>query len=143
MSLRLAHLLRYSAGYAVETQELLSLFESFGGVLPVAQPPGAKLGVEIFQIETRNPHLHEEKGGRHLQADMLLPSLSAIYYSQLCDGYTRENIINELVTQGILKTKNEEPPPPLMYRPPAEIDLKKFEDIITKHLDSYSALVEE
>jgi len=143
MSLRLAHLLRYSAGYAVETQELLSIFESFGGVLPVAQPPGAKLGVEIFQIETRNPHLHEEKGGRHLQADMLLPSLSAIYYSQLCDGYTRENIIDELVTQGILQQKNEEPPAPLMYRPPAEIDLKKFEDIIAENLDSYSALAEE
>ena len=143
MSLRLAHLMRYSAGYAVETQELLSIFESFGGVLPVAQPPGIKQGVEIFQIETRNPHLHEEKGGRHLQADMLLPSLSAIYYSHLCDGYTRENIIDELVTHGILKQKNEEPPAPLMYRPPAEIDLKKFEDIISKNLDSYSALAEE
>lgn len=143
MNLRLAHLLRFSAGYAVETQELLSIFESFGGVLPTAQPPKAKYGVEIFQIETRNPHLHEEKGGRHLQSDMLLPSLSAIYYSQLCDGYTRENIINELVTQGILKTKKEEPPPPVMYRPAAEIDLKKFEEIISAYLDSYSALAPE
>ena len=86
MSLRLAHLLRYSAGYAVETQELLSIFEGFGGVLPLPQPPGIKHGVEIFQIETRNPHLHEEKGTKHLQAEMLLPSLSTIYYSQLCDG---------------------------------------------------------
>jgi mannosyl-3-phosphoglycerate synthase len=143
MSLRLANLLTYASGYAIETRELLSIFEGFGGVLPLAQPTVAKHGVEIFQVETRNPHLHEERGVRHLQTDMLLPSLSAVYYSQLCDGDTRENIVNELITLGILKQKKEEPPPPVMYRAPAEIDLKKFEEIMSEHLASYSASAKE
>ncbi len=143
MSLRLAQLLTYASGYAIETRELLSIFEGFGGVLPLAQPPAVKQGVEIFQIETRNPHLHEERGTKHLQAEMLLPSLSAIYYSQLCDGYTRENIINELIAQGILKQKKEEPPPPVIYRAPGEIDLKKFQEVMPENLTPYSALAED
>lgn len=143
MSLRLAQLLTYASGYAIETRELLSIFEGFGGVLPLAQHPAVKHGVEIFQIETRNPHLHEERGAKHLQAEMLLPSLSAIYYSQLCDGYTRENIINELIAQGILKQKKEEPPPPVIYRAPGEIDLKKFREVMPENLTPYSALAED
>ena len=143
MSLRLAQLLTYASGYAVETRELLSIFEGFGGVLPVAQLPAVKQGVEIFQIETRNPHLHEERGTKHLQAEMLVPSLSAVYYSQLCDGYTRENIINELISLGILKNKKEEPPPPVMYRAPSEIDFEKFRGVMSENLDSYSALAKD
>ncbi len=143
MSLRLAQLLTYASGYAIETRELLSIFEGFGGVLPLVQHPAVKQGVEIFQIETRNPHLHEERGAKHLQAEMLLPSLSAIYYSQLCDGYTRENIINELIAQGILKQKKEEPPPPVMYQAPGEIDLKKFQEVMPENLTPYSALAED
>lgn len=143
MSLGLAQLLTYASGYAIETRELLSIFEGFGGVLPLVQHPAVKHGVEIFQIETRNPHLHEERGAKHLQAEMLLPSLSAIYYSQLCDGYTRENIINELVAQGILKQKKEEPPPPVIYRAPGEIDLKKFQEVMPENLTPYSALAED
>jgi len=143
MTLRLAQLLTYASGYAVETRELLSIFEGFGGVLPLAQPKVVKEGVDIFQIETRNPHLHEERGPKHLQADMLLPSLSAVYWSQLCDGDTRENIIGELVSQGILKQKKEEPPPPKMYMAPCEVNLEKFHEIMSENLASYSALAKD
>ena len=143
MSLSLAQLLTYASDYAVETRELLSIFEGFGGVLPLAQPKVVKQGVEIFQIETRNPHLHEEKGTKHLQADMLLPSLGAVYWSQLCDEDTRENIIDELISQGILKQKKEEPPPPQIYRAPSEIDLAKFREIMSENLASYSALAKD
>jgi mannosyl-3-phosphoglycerate synthase len=142
MSLRLAHLLTYASGYAVETRELLAIFENFGGVLPLSQPNVAKHGVEISQIESRNPHLHEEKGTKHLQAEMLLPSLSVIYYSQLCDGNTRENIVKEMVSLGILKNMKEEPPPPVIYRAPAEVDMAKFEAAISEHLPAYLATAE-
>jgi len=143
MSLRLAQLLTYASSYAVETRELLSIFEGFGGVLPLAQHTAVKHGVEIFQIETRNPHLHEERGTKHLQTDMLLPSLSAVYYSQLCDEDTRENIVKELIAQGILKQKKEEPPPPVIYRAPCEINLEKFQEIMSENLASYSALAKD
>jgi len=83
MSLALAELLPYASGYAVEPQELLSIFEGFSGVLPMAQTKATRQGVDILQIESRNPHLHEEKGGQHLQEEMLLPGLSSIYHSKL------------------------------------------------------------
>lgn len=143
MSLRMAQLLTYASGYAVETRELLSIFEGFGGVLPLVKHAAVKHGVEIFQIETRNPHLHEDRGTGHLQADMLLPSLSVVYYSQLCDEDTRESIIKELISQAILKQKKEEPPPPVMYRAPSEINLQKFQEIMSENLASYSALAED
>jgi len=38
MSLQLAEILPYASGFAIEPQELLSLFEGYGGVLPAADP---------------------------------------------------------------------------------------------------------
>ena len=139
MSLRLAEILPYAAGYAVEPQELLSIFEGFGGIMPLAQPTAARHGIEIFQIETRNPHLHEEKGIKHLKQEMLLPGLAAIYHSRLCVDSCRENIARELVTQGILK-EGEEPPKPRLYEAPRSINMSKFQEVMAENLDSYSAL---
>jgi len=34
MSMKLAEILPYASGYAVEPQELVSIFEDFGGILP-------------------------------------------------------------------------------------------------------------
>ena len=142
MSLRLAELLPYASGYAVETQELLSIFEGFGGVLPLPRTAAAKHGVEVFQIETRNPHLHEERGIEHLQLEMLTPSLSAVYHSKLCDSITRENIKNELVYSGIIK-EDEKPPKLRLYKAPSDIQFDKFAGEMTEKLDSYSALAED
>jgi mannosyl-3-phosphoglycerate synthase len=141
MSLALAELLPYASGYAVEPQELLSIFEGFGGVLPIAQTKATKQGVEILQIESRNPHLHEEKGGRHLQEEMLLPGLSAIYHSKLCDENTRKGIIKELEYQRIIKKEEEIPPQPKLYKALRSIDLDKFRECMEDKLETYSALI--
>jgi len=140
MSLSLAELLPYASGYAVEPQEILSIFEEFGGVLPIAQTKVTKHGVEILQIESRNPHLHEEKGARHLQEEMLLPALSAIYHSALCDENTKKNIFKELVSQKIIKKKEDMPPQPKQYRALRSINLQKFQQYMSDKLESYSAL---
>ena len=139
MSLKLAEILPYASGYAVEPYELVSIFEGFGGVLPVAHPTAAKRGIEVFQIETRNPHLHEEKGGSHLLMEMLLPGLGAIYHSPLCGKDTKEIIVNELLQQKAIKS-GEKPPKPRISAPLKKIDLKKFKDIMGEHMESYSAL---
>jgi mannosyl-3-phosphoglycerate synthase len=140
MSLQLAEILPYASGYAVEPQELLSIFEGFSGVLPIAQTKATKYGVEIFQIESRNPHLHEEKGAQHLQEEMLLPGLSAIYHSALCDENTRKSIVRELIYQKIIKKKGEMPPQPKLYKALRSINLQKFREIMSDKMDSYSAL---
>jgi len=140
MSLALAELLPYASGYAVEPQELLSIFEGFSGVLSIAQIEATKQGVEILQIESRNPHLHEEKGVRHLQEEMLLPGLSAIYHSKICDENTRKGIIKELKYQKILKKEEEIPPQPKLYKALRSIDLDKFRECMADKLETYSAL---
>jgi len=108
MSMKLAEILPYASGYAVEPQGLVSIFENFGGILPSKERKTMEHGIDIFQIETRNPHLHEEKGDTHLQG-MLLSAMSTIYHSPLCDGEAKQSVLAELVNQGILK-EGETPP---------------------------------
>jgi len=142
MSLRLAEILSYASGYAVEPQELMSILEGFGGILPMAHPRAAKHGVEIFQTETRNPHLHEEKSGQHLLVEMLLPGLGTIYHSPLCEEETKQVIIGELLQQNAIQP-DEEPPKPRIIAPPKNVKLKKFTNVMAEHVESYSALEEK
>jgi mannosyl-3-phosphoglycerate synthase len=141
MSLRLADILTYASGYAVEPQELISIFEGFGGILPVIQPTAAEHGVEIFQTRTRNPHLHEERGGRHLLVEMLLPSLGSVYHSPLCEKETKRLIIDELMQQKAIKP-DAEPPKPRLIAPPQTINLKSFTSVMAEHMGLYSAFEE-
>ena len=141
ISLQLADILPYASGFAVEPQELLSIFEGFGGALPVADRSAANRGVEIFQIESRNPHLHEEKGAEHIQ-EMLLDGLGSIYHSPLSETGIRERILEELVDQNALSL-GEEPPKPNIYPPLGRADIGKFRKALEDHLDSYSVLPEK
>lgn len=142
MSVKLAEILTYAAGYAVEPQELISIFEGFGGILPMTHATATKHGIEVFQTETRNPHLHEEKGGQHLLVEMLLPGLGSIYHSPLCEEETRRLIVDELSQQNAIQP-DEEPPKPRLITPPKTANLKKFTEVMAEHMKSYSALEEE
>lgn len=63
-------------------------------------------GVEIFQIESRNPHFHEEKGADHI-ADMMEDSLLAINNSKICtSGELIKEIRNHLQLLLQVKQKN-------------------------------------
>jgi mannosyl-3-phosphoglycerate synthase len=142
MSLKLAEILTYASGYAVEPQELISIFERFGGVSAMANPTAIKHGVEIFQTETRNPHLHEERGGQHLLVEMLLPSLGSIYHSSLCGEETKRLIVDELLQQNAIHP-DEEPPKPRLIAPLQTINMKRFTSVMTEHMNSYSTLEQE
>jgi mannosyl-3-phosphoglycerate synthase len=137
ISIKLAEILPYASGYAVEPQELLSIFEGFGGILPMSSPTATKYGVEVFQIETRNPHLHEARGKGH-QDDRLLTGLGAIYHSPLCENDTKQVILDELTERGIIKSKKI--PKPHIITPPKKTDLTKFKKVMEEHEESYSIL---
>lgn len=138
MSLQLATKLTYATGYGVETQELMSIFELFSGLLPIADKTVAEKGVDIIQTETINPHIHEERGEEHLIQDMLLPSLSVIYHNPLCENTTKETIRKQLVEVNCINSDEEIPK--LKMLPPLEsIDIKKFADILEPCLDNYAA----
>jgi mannosyl-3-phosphoglycerate synthase len=138
MSIKLAKITPFASGYAVEPQELVSLCEDYGGVLPMASQKIAKDGIEIFQIESRNPHFHEERGIAHLR-DMLLQGLSTVYYSPLCEKETRKLVLKELSAQRALK-RGEAPPKPRVTPPLRNASIKSFSNFMAEHLGSYSVL---
>lgn len=69
--------------------------------------------MDIFQIETRNPHLHEQKGEEHLE---LAQELGTIYHSSLCEAKIKKIILEELKNQAGL-VSGEEPPKPFIHAP--------------------------
>ena len=138
MTMKLAEILPYASGFAVEPQELVSIFEGFGGILSTPHQAAAKEGIEIFQIETRNPHLHEERGRMHLR-QMLLPGLSVIYHSAFCSPEIKQQIVKEMIDQGALQPE-EEIPRPHLVPPLKKINVKSFARFMNDHLQSYSVL---
>jgi len=138
MSMKLAMILPYASGYAVEPEELVSIFENFGGILPTKNLKVMEQGIDVFQIETRNPHLHEEKGEEHL-SNMLLLALSTIYHSPLCGEESKQAILAELIKQEVLK-EGEEPPPVRLVSPLKKVSTDKFISHIQEDFDKYSVL---
>jgi mannosyl-3-phosphoglycerate synthase len=114
------------------------MFENFGGILPTKDIKVMEQGIDIFQIETRNPHLHEERGNEHLN-EMLLSSLSTIYHSPLCDEELKQAVLAELIGQGILK-KGEEPPPVYINAPLKKVKVTQLVDAIQRDFDKYHVL---
>lgn len=98
LSMPLAERLHFSGGYSIETHEIIDILEKFAGLaeslpstLSADYPDVSEKGVEIFQIETRNPHFHEDKGNAHL-AEMLEASLLSIYHSPVCPEQLRSEL---------------------------------------------------
>jgi mannosyl-3-phosphoglycerate synthase len=70
--------------------------EKFGGLLHSNSSDIIEKGIEIFQIESRNPHFHEEKGADHLTG-MMEDSLLAINNSKICNTELTKDIKNHLM----------------------------------------------
>lgn len=114
LSMELALQLDYSSGFSVETHQFVSLMEKFGGILPSPTAEAMKAGVEIFQMESRNPHLHDAgKGDGHIR-EMIEYSLAALRYSAICPTRLVGEIDLELRKMKILR-KGAEPIRPRKY----------------------------
>ncbi|MEM9674930.1 MAG: mannosyl-3-phosphoglycerate synthase, partial [Bacteroidota bacterium] len=72
MSMDLAAKLDFSSGYSIEPYHYINMLERFGGISGNPEKDVLKNRIELFQIESRNPHLHEVKGDIHVQ-DKLPP----------------------------------------------------------------------
>ena len=95
MTMKLAEMLNYRQAFGIETYEIIDILEKFGGVIkPTNSKPMAD-GVEIFQMETLDPHFHEDKGEEHL-GQMLADSLLAIMGSPLCTAALQKEVEAEL-----------------------------------------------
>jgi len=129
MTTKLADIMCYSPGYSVEPYHFVYLFDVFGHKAEkIAYPDAEAAGVEIFQIETLNPHIHEEKGGKHIK-NMLLGSLCTIYNSKLCNDYVRSKVLEEL---GDILDPWEKPPEVTVMPPIGGIDADRFMDVLER-----------
>jgi len=125
MTMKLAEILPFSTGYSIEPYEIVHLLERFGSWENVEEFQEVfDQGVEIFQIETLNPHFHEDKGQEHVK-EMVLLSLTTIYHSKLASERLKRRILEDLKMHGIIK-ENEEPPKPMVMRPIKDIDIEKW-----------------
>ena len=130
MSLKLAELLTYSSGYAIEPYEIVNILEELGGIIPTVNQDAMDKGVEIMQVETRNPHFHEDKGEDHLK-EMVVGSLGSLYHSKICPPKVREKILEALRSKNMLE-ENQEPPVPHKIEPFKDIDVRLFAKVLSK-----------
>ena len=136
MSMKLAELLNYSSGFSVETYEIVNLLEEFGGIVPTENQEAMDKGIEVMQVETRNPHFHEEKGDIHLK-EMIEGSLGCIFHSKICHPKLREKIIEELRGKGIIE-ENQEPSMLQKINPFKDIDMLQFGKILHNKATSFA-----
>jgi mannosyl-3-phosphoglycerate synthase len=133
--MRLAELLTYSPGFSVETYEIVDILEEFGGIVPTENQEAMDKGVEVMQVETRNPHFHEEKGDIHLK-EMFNGSLGCVYHSKICPPKLREKILEELRGRSILD-EGQQPSELQKIGPFKDIDTHRFANILHNRAPSF------
>lgn len=141
MTLDLAMEMGFSSGYSIEPYQLVYLMEEFGGIATPHDPDVTQKMVNVYQIESRNPHLHEYKGEEHVLR-MIEASLSVIYYSDLCPERLRESIREELATRDI-RPLDEEIVQLRQYSPLAKLDLDAFRKALPGEMYDSEALSNE
>jgi mannosyl-3-phosphoglycerate synthase len=136
MTLALGMRMRMAAGFAVEPNQYLDMFEQYGGVVESPHPEVMKETVDVFQVETRNPHFHENKGADHVQ-EMRLQALNVLYHSPICPQATKDEIVQFLIELEVIEP-GQEPPKERVYPPLENLDLQTFGRALGEHGDSFT-----
>jgi mannosyl-3-phosphoglycerate synthase len=135
LSLALGLRMRLAGGFAVEPYEYVDLFEQFGGLLDSPHPEVMADCVSVRQIETRNPHFHDNKGEAHVH-DMRLQALNVLYHSPVSLPPVRQAIIDFLTSQGAL-APGQEPPRERIYPPLGTLALDRLLDVLNTEANSF------
>jgi mannosyl-3-phosphoglycerate synthase len=128
MTLDLGLKLRLAGGFAVEPYEYMDLFEQFGGILESTSADVMANSVPVMQIETRNPHFHDNKGEEHVQG-MRMQALNVLYHSPVTLPAVRQAILEFMIDQGALGP-GQEPPRERIYPPVGTLDLDLLYDAL-------------
>jgi hypothetical protein len=126
LTMDLAMQLRYSSGYSIEPYHYINLFEQFGGLQGTTlRKELIREHVEIFQIASRNPHMHDtDKGDEHI-TEMTHAAMQVIYHSPICPKKLKKALLQEMRDLNMLKKK--EKPADVRYYPALwHVDLQKF-----------------
>lgn len=135
-TMELGERLSFASGYAVEPYQYIQMLELFGGVHPSPHPEVMDKGVEVYQIETRNPHFHENKGDEHV-ADMRGNALQVIHDSSICPESLRSTVRNYLEREGLedqLKKKQA------TYPPINTLNLNSFLEVLSRKATTFQQI---
>jgi mannosyl-3-phosphoglycerate synthase len=89
-----------------------------------------KESIELFQIESRNPHLHEVKGDEHVK-DMSIAALEVLYRSPVAPEGLKKEILKDLFDRGMIEDKKGPMKEKVIYYPAVMFaDLKKFQGVL-------------
>jgi mannosyl-3-phosphoglycerate synthase len=140
MTMKLAMLLDYSSGYSIEPYHYINLFERFGGQAGTELPQErVNQPVEIFQIESRNPHMHDVgKGDAHIER-MTYAAMQVIYHSSACPKKLKKELLKEMRALNLL-AKKEKPADVTYYPNLGGVNLDAFAAVIEKRPFAHNLL---
>jgi mannosyl-3-phosphoglycerate synthase len=130
MTLDLAMLLNYSSGYSIEPYHFVNLFERFGGLTDIElSQEMIQRHVEVFQIESRNPHMHDVgKGEEHVEA-MTYAAVKVIHDSPVCPPKLKAELAAQM--KALYPSDKEDKPPEIRYYPAlSSLDMDAFAETI-------------
>jgi mannosyl-3-phosphoglycerate synthase len=104
MSMDLAMNLDYSSGYSIEPYHIVNILEKFGGIVKSPLPELMQEKIEVYQIESRNPHLHEAGDEQHID-QMRYLAMQVIYNSPICPEALKRVIRQDAAKRGYLRDR--------------------------------------
>ncbi len=134
LTIDLADRIGYSSGFSIEPYQIVYLLEEYSGLKHPRFPEVMKDTIEIFQIEPRNPHIHEEREESHIP-EMIKQSLSTIYHSSLADEFIKKRIRDELISRKAL-APDEPIPEPVKYPPLYGVNPNKLLKVLSESSDT-------
>jgi len=120
MTAKLALNMKWAGGFAIEPYQLVYLLETCYIGLDDGQCGFLPEGVSIYQVQSKNPHIHAERDDEHI-VDMIVKSLAAIYYSRL-----NNEKVEERIKQVLASYNWDRPLPKLRVYDPRGIDPEKI-----------------
>lgn len=131
MTMNLALSLDYASGYAIEPYHIINLLEKFGGIHETSMTEIMKHHkIEVYQVESRNPHLHEAGDEDHIE-QMSYLAMQTIYHSPVCPAGLKTELYQMMLKMSFVQ-EGEEPDKPNYFPPLSGIDTSLFNKYIDK-----------
>ncbi|KAH8589933.1 mannosyl-3-phosphoglycerate synthase [Bisporella sp. PMI_857] len=136
MTLELGLKLQLASSFAVEPYQLVYMFENLSGATPPFATDKAST-INIYQIKTRNPHFHENKGEEHIRR-MQLQGLNLLYHSAIATVRARKELYGMMVDQDLVKSGHKlDLDKARVYPAVGTFDLFGLYDNLKKHAESF------
>lgn len=139
LTMDLALNLEYSSGYSIEPYHIVNLLEKFGGLQNSPKSEVVKETIEVYQIESRNPHLHEAGDREHVD-QMQYDAMQVVFHSPICPEPLKRELLTEMGAQKY-PGSGVTPPWPLYFPVLSSIDPDAFLRDITP--SPYAQLIRE